>query len=94
MAKAKRKPRMVVNTTRNAERQKARVARKFGNTGAFLKKHTARAVRRDAGDFKPVNEAASLAQHPDGKFAKNYSKKKPVTVNAAMQAVNNLAAFL
>lgn len=31
---------------------------------------TARAARRAAGNTKPVNPAASLAQHPQGRFAR------------------------
>jgi len=31
---------------------------------------TARAKRRATGNFKPVNPAASLAQHPEARFAR------------------------
>lgn len=71
---AKRPKYFADNTTRNAKRQAARVARKFGNKGAFLTKFTARAVRRAAGDLKPVNPLASLQQAPEAKFARGLSQ--------------------
>lgn len=60
----------VNNDARNAARQANRVARKFGNKGPKAKNLTARAMRRAAGNFKPVNPAASLEQAPTGRFAR------------------------
>lgn len=60
----------VNNEVRNAARQKNREESKFGNKGPKAKALTARAIRRAAGNYKPVNPAASLDQAPQGRFAR------------------------
>jgi len=62
------------NTVRNAERQRKRVANNFGNDGKV--NFTSRDRRRALGDFKPVNELASVTQAPEGRFARSLTKKE------------------
>ncbi len=75
--KAKRATYSKDNSERNKRRQANRIQKaadkiadkkRFGN---YVARGTARAQRRAAGDFKPVNEAASLAQAPQGRFARS-----------------------
>lgn len=60
------------NSARNAARQAARVAKEARNKCEF--RGSARAVRRAAGDYAPVNKVASLQQAPDSKFARKLTK--------------------
>jgi hypothetical protein len=64
------------NTKRQATRQQARrnkLAEKL-NAGKPVVHGKARAARRAAGDFDPVNKAASLEQAPEGRFARSVVK--------------------
>lgn len=90
---AKRPKYFADNTTRNAKRQAARVARKFGNSGK--NPITARAKRRAAGDLKPVNPMASLQQAPEAKFARGLSQvEKYKILGLAVDAAKVVAETL
>ena len=52
-----------------------------------VKRGTARAKRRLNGNYMPVNEAASLKQHPDGGFARSIKERKAKLNMAAALAV-------
>lgn len=73
--KRKRAKYMKDNTSRNAERQRKRVAKKFGNDGRKTT-FSAREARRLHGDFKPVNPLASVTQAPEGAYARSLSKQE------------------
>lgn len=51
---------------RHMEKQENKIMR---NAMKNVQRGAARAKRRASGDYHPVNEAASLAQHPYGRFA-------------------------